>query len=293
MLTEADYVKQQQSLGRRIHEHDGVFWEEVYPFYCKPAFVYRAFDPGTARPARWRSLLGYSHQVCARERGNRTVPFMVLERERLDDFGLMKLPTKKRNQVRRALEHCAIQPITDLELVLERLREINLSQAVRQEQGAGAEAPARRYTEEAEAWRAQIRREFALEEREWWGAFVDGALVAYLRTYQVDGIRIIQQTKADTAYFKFHPVDALYYEVLSRAATDATCQRIVNGDPRHESLNHFKEQFLFRAVEYPYYSSNAWLVNAAKRLVLGRDRQSRSVLADKLTIRPGTAGTEE
>lgn len=272
MLTEEDFVKQQRALGRRIHEHDGVFWEAVYPFYCKPAFVFKAFDPGAARPARWRSLLGYSHQVLSPNRGNRTVPFMVLDRAGLDGFGLMQLPPKKRNQVRRASEQCEVKSITDLESVLERMREINLSQAVRQEQGAGADAPARRYTEEAEAWRAQIRGEFALEEREWWGAFVDGVLVAYLRTYKVDGIRIIQQTKADTDYFKFHPVDALYYEVLSRAATDATCQRIVNGDPRHESLNHFKAQFLFRAVEYPYYSSNAWLVNAAKRLVLGRDR---------------------
>lgn len=274
MLTEADFVKQQQALGRRIHQHDGVFWEEVYPFYCKPAFVYKAFDPGTARPARLRSLLGYSHQVLTPGLGNRTVPFMVLDRPGLDGFGLMKLPPKKRNKVRRALEHCEVKPITDLETVLERMREINLSQAVRQEQGAGAEVPPRRYTEEAEDWRAQIRQEFALEGREWWGAFVDGVLAAYLRTYQVDGIRVIQQTKAHTDYFKFHPVDALYYAVLSTAAADSNCQRIMNGDPRHGSLNHFKEQFLFKAKEYHYHSSNAWLVNTVKRLLIRGARKT-------------------
>ena len=270
MLTEAEFVHQQQALGRRIHEHDGVFWEEVYPFYCKPAFVYKAFDPGTARPARLRSLLGYSHQVLTPGLGNRTVPFMVLDRAGLDGFGLMKLPPKKRNQVRRALEHCEVKPITDLETVLERMREINLSQARRQEQGAGAEPPARRYTDEAEDWRTQIRRDFALHGLEWWGAFVNGMLVAYLRTYQVDGIRVIQQVKSDTDYFKFHPVDALYYEVLSMVAADSTCQRIMNGDPRHESLNHFKEQFLFKAVGYPYFSSKAFLVELAKKILYSR-----------------------
>jgi hypothetical protein len=271
MLTEADFVNQQQALGRRIHEHDGVFWEEVYPFYCKPAFVYKAFDPGTARPARLRSLLGYSHQVLTPGLGNRTVSFMVLDHAGLDGFGLMKLPPKKRNQVRRALEHCEVKPITDLEMVLERMREINLSQAIRQEQGAGSDVPSVRYTQEADAWRLQIRREFALQGREWWGAFVDSVLVAYLRTYQVDDIRIIQQVKSDTEYFKFHPVDALYYAVLSRAAADPTCHRIMNGDPRHESLNHFKEQFLFKAVEYPYYSSNVWLVEFYKKRILNRE----------------------
>ncbi len=274
MLTEAEFVKQQKSLGRKIHEHDGVFWEEVYPFYCKPAFIYKAFAPKTARPAPWRSLLGYSHQVLTREQGNRTVPFMVLERDRLDDFGLMKLPPKKRNKVRRALEQCHIQPIHDLEQELERMREINLSQALRQERGEGAEAPASRYTDEAEDWRRQVRGEFALMGREWWGAYVNGVLAAYLRTYQVDGIRIIQQVKSDTEYFRFHPVDALYFDVLSRAAGDLSCQRIMNGDPRHASLNHYKEQFLFQAVEYPYYSSNAWLVNTAKRLSFNKVHQS-------------------
>lgn len=267
MLTEADFVKQQQALGRRIHQHDGVFWEEVYPFYCKPAFIYKAFDPGTARPARLRSLLGYSHQVRTPGLGNRIVPFMVLDRSGLDGFGLMKLPPKKRNQVRRALEHCKVKPITDLETVLERMREINLSQAIRQEQGAGSDVPSIRYTKEAHAWRVQIRQEFSLQGREWLGALVDGVLVAYLRTYQVDGIRIIQQVKSDTQFLKYHTVDALYFDLLSRVAADPTCQIIMNGDPRHESLNHFKEQFLFKAVKYPYYSSTAWLVELYKGFV--------------------------
>lgn len=281
MLTETEYVEQQRSLGRRIHEHDGVFWEEVYPFYCKPAFIYKAFDRGEARPPRLRGLLGYSHQVRTPEQGNRSVHLMVLERDGLEGFGLQKLPAKKRNQVRRALEQCVIQPITNIVAHLERMRDINLSQSVRQEQGAGAETPAHRYTEEADDWRTQMRREFAIEGREWWGAFVDGSLAAYMRTYQVDGIRIIEQTKADTACMKSYPMDALYYYVLSRAAADATCHRIVNGDPRHASLNHYKEQFLFRAVEYPYYSSHAWLVETAKRLVRGRFLRSKSATGNK------------
>lgn len=268
MLTEAEFVKQQQSLGKKIHEHDGVFWEEVYPFYCKPAFIYKAFDPKAARPAPWRSLMGYSHQVLTKEKGNRTVPFMVLERDRLDDFSLMKLPPKKRNQVRRAVEQCNIRPIPDLEQELERMREINLSQALRQEGGAGSDVPPSRYKDEANDWRRQIRQEFSLTGREWCGAFVNGILAAYLRTYQINGIRIIQQVKSDTIFFKFHPVDALYFDLLSRAATDTSCTKIINGDPRHDSLNHFKEQFLFRPLCFPYYSSKARLVDVYKQKIL-------------------------
>ena len=272
MLSIHEFVDQQKLFGHRIHEHDGIYWEEIYPFYCKPAFPFTQFNPGDARPSAFRSLLGYSHHVNNFEDGNRWSPFMVLDRSRLDSFSLLQLPSKKRNQVRRALEHCLIKPILDIEFHLERIREINVSQSLRQEHGAGAETPVRRYIYEADKWREQVRREFLLSGREWLGAFVDGVLVAYLRTYQVEKIKVIQQTKVDTAYFKFLPMDALYYTVLLYTAADNNCQRIVNGDPKHVSLNHFKEQFLFSAVEYPVYSSNAWVVETAKNLFFQRSR---------------------
>lgn len=269
MLTEIQFAEQQRSLGLRIHEHDGMYWEEIYPFYCKPAFIYKPFDRGAARPPRFRSLLGYDHQVCRAEQGNRSRPLMVLERETLDGFDLRKLPSKKRNQVRRGLEHCAILPIVDIDAHLERMREINLSQAIRQERGAGANASSQGYIAKAEEWRQRTRREFALPGREWWGAFADGALVAYLRTFQVDGIRLFYITKADTACLKLYPMDALYFTVLSEAAADPSCRRVINGRPMHPSLNHFKEEFLFRVVEYPFYFSNAWLAETAKRVLYG------------------------
>ena len=162
MLSIEEFVDQQKSLGRRIHKHDGVFWEEVYPFYCKPAFIYQSLVPREVRPARRRSILGYSHQVHIKDEGNRLFPVMVLERKRLDDFSLSRLPQKKRNQVRRALEHCVIKPITDIDQQLERMREINISQSLRQEQGAGAETPKRRYIDEADEWRTQMRRQTKL-----------------------------------------------------------------------------------------------------------------------------------
>jgi hypothetical protein len=265
MLTEARYVEQQRALGRRIHEHDGVWWEELHPFYCKPAFVYKAFDRGAARPPPLRRLLGYSHQVLRADQANRMLPVMVLTRDRLDGFGLQALPQKKRNNVRRALENGEVRLLADVESELERIREINLSQALRHDQGAGSEISARRYTAEADDWRAQMRREASLEGREWWGAYVDGVLAAYVRTFQVDGIRIIQQAKADTDHLKSYPMDAIYFTLLGQAAADPDCRMILNGRPQHPSLNHYKEQFLFRADELPYYSSHAGLVKLGKR----------------------------
>ena len=274
MLSALEFAEQQRFLGHKIHEHDGIFWEEVYPFYCKPAFIYTPLDHKKVRPSRYHSLLGYDHQVISSVQGNRLRAFMVMDRNLLDQYSLQKLSSKKRNQVRRGLERCVVEQITDIGLYLDRMLEINLSQAVRQEKGAGAETPSSRYTEAEDEWRRQMQQEFSLKGREWWGAFADGVLIAYLRTYLVDGIRLIEQTKADTVFLKSYPMDALYFTVLSEASSDPLCDSVVNGPPMHPSLNHFKEEFLFKAVEYPYYFTNPWLQEATRELILKWNRWS-------------------
>ena len=274
MLTETEYAQQQVSLGRRIHGHDGVWWDEQYPFYCKPAFIYRAFDPGSARPARRRSLLGYSHQVTTPEKGNRHAAFMVLEGERLRMFSLSTIDGYKRNRVRKGLKSCAVRLIDAIEPNLEKMRQINIDQALRQAARAGSETPVHRYIAEADSWRTQVRAEFALRGREWWGAFVDNALAAYIVTYQVDTTRVIEKVKSHSDYLKYCVVDALHFVLLEAASNETSCLRVIHGRPQHESLNQYKEQFLFRSKEFPYYSTHARLVECAKHVSALRDRMT-------------------
>ena len=60
-----------------IHEHDGAWWETVYPGYCKPAFIYKVLPRGV-RPAWRHRWFGYGHLVAQPEQGNRTLPMMSL-----------------------------------------------------------------------------------------------------------------------------------------------------------------------------------------------------------------------
>jgi len=264
LLTEEQYAQQLKSLGHRVHVSDGVWWQSIYPFYCKPAFVFRAVSPGSARPRLRHSLLGYSHQVPSEREGNRHVSYMVLADE-LRSFSLSSIKSVKRNQVRRGLELCEIRQIVEIEPFLERIRQINVSQAIRQESRFGAETPATRYIDKADRWRLQVIREFRLGDREWWAASVEGMIAAYMVTYQVETVRIIEKVKSDTEYLKSYPVDALYFTVLEAAAKERTCELVVNGQPLHRSLDHYKEQFLFKAKQYPYFSSHAGLIELCKR----------------------------
>lgn len=268
MLTEQEYVEQLRQSGHRIHEHDGVYWEQTYPFFCRPALFFRAFDPGTARPAAFKSLLGYSHEIEDANKATHFRTFLVLTRDVLNDYSIPNLLPKKRSQVRQALRNCEVKLITKLdEDLLERIRQINIAQAIRQEKGFGAETPVDRYVKELEQWKKQIRNEFRLAGREWWGAYVDGVLVAYIKTYQIDSTRIIEQTKTDSQYAQQKPMDALYYTVIETAAKELSCTRILNGTPLHPSLTLYKEQFLFKEVTYPYFSSNYKLTQTIKKLL--------------------------
>ncbi|MBX3423890.1 MAG: hypothetical protein KF752_20220 [Pirellulaceae bacterium] len=204
---------------------------------------------------------------------------MLLDRSTLDRFELKNLQPRKRTTIRRALEACQIQLIPDVEADLERIRLINVSQAQRQANISHTAESIERYTAQADDWRAQIRQEARLPGRQWWGAYIEGNLVAYLRSYQVGNRLVIQQVKSDTNYLKSSPVDALYYSVLSQAASDPSCDLIFNGEPMHASLNQFKELYLFRAVDLPVYSSNAMLINFYKQRLLRHSQAASTVHA--------------
>lgn len=268
MLTEAQYAEQQSQLGRKIHEHDGVFWEQPYPFYCRPVFFMAAFQVGAATPHPLKCMLGFSHQTTDSSKATDYKTFMEINRGDLNGYNIQKLLPKKRSQVRQALKTCEVKLIPSLnDEVLERIRQINIQQAFRQENGYGAETPSARYIKQKKEWENQVQREFALQGREWWGAYYGGLLIAYIKTYQVGAIRIIEQTKADTQYLMQKPMDALYYSIIEEASKESTCLKIINGTPLHPSLNLYKAQFLFKEVKYPYFSSNYKMVKNIKRLM--------------------------
>lgn len=268
MLTEALFIEQLRQLGRKIHEYDGVFWEQTYPFYCRPAFVYRAFERGKFKPHPYKCLFGYSHLTESEQGISSYRSFMEIDRYTLDIYSIDLLKPRRRTQVRKALRDVDIKLIDRLDSeLLERVRQINVAQALRQEKGNGSETPATRYIKEKNEWEKQIIQEFNLEFREWWGAFHHEKLIAYIKTYQVDGIRIIEHTKADTESLSLRPMDALYFKVIELAKNDKLCNRLVNGTPIHSSLNRYKEDFLFKEVKYPYYNSNQKIVNLVKKLI--------------------------
>lgn len=249
-MTEEEYALQLRELGREVHINDGVWWEKHHFGYCKPAYEFRSFRPGEAKPKFKRSFIGYSHPVPVPSDRVRTLRWMILDGEALGLFSLSSISGKKRNQVRKGLKNCEVRRLDDVERHLEEMRQINISQAERQMGIGDFGLPVRYYIDEAELWRRDTRRWFSLENREWWGAFVDGMLGAYMVTYQVESVRFIGVMKSHTQYLRNCVTDAIYFTVLELAGKDESCKMVVNGGPMRPVWIISKNSFCFPVVKF-------------------------------------------
>jgi hypothetical protein len=198
---------------------------------------------------------------------------MGLEGDNLRDFGMARLDSKKRNQVRKGLKCCEVRIISDLEACLEDARDVCISHAQR---GAASRkafhASPDFFRTEADTWRAQMRRDFAGGGREWYGAWHAGRLIAYLVTLQVEDTVLVEKMKLHTDALAHGPSDALYFHVLSRFAPDSACRRIINSSPQRPGLDRFKEQFLFKATPLPQFVSNPAAYRLAMRIMAVRNK---------------------
>lgn len=289
-LTEREYVEQNPQLFRHLHFHDGVWWDQVYPGYARPAFKFRTLVPGAARPARAQALFGYSHFVPETGMGNASAAYMVLEGDDLRDFGMPRLDSKKRNQVRKGQKCCEVRTISDLEGCLEDAREVCVSHSLRGASSRKAYHVSHTFfIDQADTWRAQMRRDFAGGGRQWFGAWHAGRLIAYLVTLQVESVLLVEKMKLHSDYLSLCPSDALYFHVLSQFAQDPSCLRIFNSSPQRPGLDRFKEQFLFKATPVPLYVSNPVSHRFALRALalrnkwveIRRSRRERGADADR------------
>jgi hypothetical protein len=263
---EQNAEQKRNRLRCKLHRFGEVWWEQQQPFYAKPAFEFQCFVPGAAKPDRKKGFLVYSHQVPGPEMGNRFIDWMILQGEDLRQFSLGCLRSEKRNQVRKGLKNCEVRIIPDIEPHLEQALRINATQAERHmATGWFTRSPAY-FARHAQAWKAETRLYFSLPGWQWWGAFVQGQLVAYMRTLQVADVLFIMSMKNQTEFLKLCASDAIYFTALEAARRSGSVSRIVNGGPMRPSLDRFKEQFLFKRTSIPYFLAGEALLRLGTRL---------------------------
>ncbi len=264
-MTSREFIEQQIKAGYSLHFNKGIWWQKTAPFFYKPAIHFEMVDPGRSRPAASKALLGYSHLVDAPEKGNKCWQVMMMGSEKLREFSISSISSSKRARVRKGLKMTAVKVIEDIEPVLNDLKGICISAAKRTRHGKSPEYYDKHYDE----WRSWIVREHSLANREWWGAYDQDSLIAYLYSVLIDDTMFIYTAKSHTDFLDRCPNDALVFSFLQYCKTLNECQKVVFGDWSSDvpSLNEFKERHGFEKTEkYVYARYNPLIVPIKKAL---------------------------
>jgi hypothetical protein len=263
-MTSEEYIQKQISVGAEIHFNEGVWWSKIAPFFYKPANPFQVVESGKSRPKMRKALLGYSHIVNDKKAANRYWSVLQMNQERLKKFEMKSLSSSKRAQVRKGLKLTEIKAIENIETVIEDIKNICVSAALRTQHGK----PPEYYTTHYNEWKSWIIKLFKLSGGEWLGSFYNGALIAYYYTVQIEDTMIIQAAKSHTDFLDRCPNDALLYVFLSNCRNLNDCSTVIFGDWSNDapSLNIFKQKYGFEKTDLPGYVKYNPLVYAIKKV---------------------------
>jgi hypothetical protein len=205
-----------------------------------------------ARPKILKSFLGYSHLIDDANLANKHWPIMLLNSQKLEEFSISLLSASKRANVRKGLRRNEIRRIDVIDPVIDQMQDICIS-AVRR---TGHGKPPEYYTKDYRKWRNFMTKEFAMQKREWWGAFHNGVLTAYYYAYQINETMFISAAKSHSDHMEDCPNDALFFTFLEYCRDLFDCKQVIFGDWSGDapSLNKFKERYGFQKIDLPVYA---------------------------------------
>ena len=270
MISEETFAKEEARIGEQIHFHDGVWWIKAAPFYYKPVHEFRPFPPKSLKPHPLKALLGHSHQVPENIQATRNVIWNISDGENLRAFSMDRLKSAKRRAIRKGQKDCLIEIYSPSEENLEQMRLINISQASRfvKSGESGNYLRANYYESHKLKWREDMLKIFSHKGHQLVGAFVGDKLVAYIDLIKIEDTWMFGAVKSNDEYLKHRPVDAMYFNILSMAAQDSECKRVVNGGgyDERESLTRFKGEYFLKPVSLPYYSQTLLPLDRLRKL---------------------------
>lgn len=253
-MTYEEFIERVLEIGYDVHFNDGVWWIKSAPFFYNPVVPSQIIEPGKAKPKMYKALLGYSHHVSDKKYANKCESILLLGGERLRNFGIQSLSSSKRAQVRKGLRLTEIKKIENIELVIEDMKEIEISKATRIKQVKRPEY----YVKHYKKWSEWTIKQFNADrgKKEYWGSFYNDSLVAFMKIYQMDDTMIISYAASHSDHLDKCPNDALTFCILDYCKKLPECNKVSYGvwDPNRPALNKFKENYGFERVDVPVYA---------------------------------------
>jgi hypothetical protein len=224
--------------------------------------------------------MSYSHVAPPGWESRHSRVRLLLQGDRLTQFDIGKLERRRRQAVNRAVRSgLAVDTIARLDPHWEALRKIYMSTAARTGYGLAESY----YREKEGEWRENLRREFALPGRDWFGVYHDRRLVAFLYSCLVGDTAVWLATKCDADYLQKDPNDLLWAQTIQHYRGRQDCSRIDAGWSIAEpaSIDWRKASMGFERVDLPVFRVVSWAVRATGSVALSILRSAVGVVRDE------------
>ena len=258
-MTLDEYLEQEASIRAGCHYHRGVWWKRNSFGACSPLYPLQEIVPGASRPRRLHSIIRYHHVTPVvglhldSEIRRRSRNRMMLTEEGLLDFSFATLADRKRRQaINRAVRNgVSVARIENIETVCADLFEIYQSNADRSGHGLTAEWYRKNYSK----WWMGVLQEYSLPGRDWFGAFVEKKLVAFLYACIIDNTAAWLVAKSNKNFLKIDPNDLLWAEVIKYYQDHTVCKDIDTGwsIPIPQSIDWRKRSLGFQSIRKPIF----------------------------------------
>lgn len=243
IMTEEQLAGWRRRAGVRILLRHGRYWEETSRgLYQAIHWLARMTRSQARRPTPWcwgyRTTLGDGDSDFA----NGTMPVNLLTR--IDDYHIMALPSKRRNQLRRCRDRVKLVALTGPAILAEQGHAVYCSAMGRLRL---ATPPT------LERYHSAVDRLFREMPKLIIGGIVDGRLGGYLEAYAVNTTAYIHHVYIATEAFPSNIGTGLTYECVQACRRTGVIREIVYGQHSREnaSLDVYKEGMGFRVVHLP------------------------------------------
>lgn len=231
----------------RIYQYRGIWWREVNPFFCIPAWHLASFHAHEVAPPVLKSLIGYLHLVPKNSYNN--CWYYIICLDRLEDYGIENLRRQTRQEIRRGLNHLDIRRITSLSHLLTDGYQVYLSWFKRIINIKGP-----KYNN-FKKFHSLITNEISFDRKLFLGAYFGDKLIAFIIACVIDNTAYIEKCYSQTDYLKYHPTQTLLYSFISICKYNPSISKISLGPASFErpSLNKFKIRQGFDVKAFPAF----------------------------------------
>ena len=224
--------------GYKVIRTTSCYWYDAGRYFYQGFPLHRILDPSDdeIRQVLWRGPAIGLRFTSNPEAAGRDSYLIICDDPGYD---LSSLHPKARNQTRRGIERCVVDHVDFERLAHEGLA---INQDTWQRQG-------RSVYDRRSNWQLFCNIAATLPGFEAWGAFVDGQLVAYLVTFQMEECCNIVWHMSKTNYLSYYPNNALVFhvtrEMISRPDVTMVSYGLQSLDAP-PSVDHFKLRMGYR-----------------------------------------------